>query len=338
MTRRTCLALTSSAYAACPAPGYPPLDGVPDSAAAIARDLNLTDWPAYRAQQQRDLARRIAEGSAEHLTYYVLQSRRFTDRPPLDPVRLAATKPSSMPPPVAARFADFAAVTQPLDPRHALIQQLHRELQWTPEACFVHTMHFLAERSASQRAERDALYQRRGLSSDTTAEQTQVIDRALAFLKAPPGRTLLVGPGLDLTRREGFTDDLPLRIHQVERLLLHTRQLDCADVRPEVLSFLATRPVCPLQLDITTTVPPGPYQLIVATNLFVYLDDRSLFAAFAAIAQALAPGGALVHNDSRFAAKVFGQVLKIPVAHFEAFSLGQRQGVDQIDRVVIHRR
>ena len=97
------------------------------------------------------------------------------------------------------------------------------------------TMKFLAERSQSQREARDELYQRRGLSADTTPEQTLVIDRALAFIKQR-GRTLLIGPGLDLTRREGFSDDLPLRAYQVERLM--KEELDCADVRPEVIAYL----------------------------------------------------------------------------------------------------
>ena len=346
MTRRVWLA-SLNAFAACPLSDEAPLDfeQLPAAAQAIARDLGLgsSNWATYREQRRLSLVQRIDEGSAEHVTYYVLQSRRFTRHEPIDPVRLAATKPIKMPEAVSQRFADFATITKALDARHQLIIDLYRGLpaNWTAEACFWHTMRFLVERSVNQREARDALYQRRGLSSDTTPAQTRVIDRALAYLKTlPPGRTLLVGPGLDLTRREGFSDETPLRAYQVERLLSAKAILDCADVRPEVLAYLASRPVCSLQLDVSTTAASasGRYGLAMATNVLLYLDDRALFAALAGLSRSLSPGGYLIHNDARFAAKVFGEVLGLPAVHFEALALGLRGGVRQMDRVVIHRK
>ena len=345
MTRRVWLAGVN-AFAACPLTDEAPLDfeHLPAAAQPIATDLGLgsSKWATYREQQRLSLAQRIDEGSAEHVTYYVLQSRRFTKHEPIDPVRLAATKPLKMPGVVSQRFADFATATNALDARHQLIIDLYRSLAtgWTAEACFLHTMRFLVERSVNQREARDALYQRRGLSSDTTPVQTRVIDRALAYLKVfPPGRTLLAGPGLDLTLREGFSDEVPLRAYQVERLLSAKAVLDCADVRPEVLTYLASRPVCPMRLDLSTTAASasGRYGLVIATNVLLYLDDRALFAAMAGLARSLGPGGYLVHNDVRFATRVFGEVLGVPAVHFEALALGRRQGVEQMDRVVIHR-
>ena len=336
-----------NAFAACPLSDEAPLDFVhlPAAARAMATDLGMgsSNWATYREQQRLSLAQRIDEGSAEHVTYYVLQSRRFTKYEPIDPVRLAATKPLKMLEAVSQRFVDFATITKALDARHQLIIALFRGLpaRWTVEACFLHTMRFLAQRSASPREARDVLYQRRGLSSDTSPEQTRVIDRALAYLKTlPPGRTLLAGPGLDLTRREGFSDETPLRAYQVERLLSAKAVLDCADVRPEVLAYLASRPVCPMRLDLSTTAASssGRYALAIATNVLVYLDDRALFAAMAGLARSLGRGGYLVHNDVRFATKVFGEVLGLPAVQFEALALGRRQGVEQMDRVVIHRK
>lgn len=346
MTRRVWVAGVS-AFAACPPSDEAALDfeHLPSAAHAMAKDLGLgaSNWATYREQQRLSLARRIDEGSAEHVTYYVLQSRRFTKHEPIDPVRLAATRPVRMPQAVSQRFADFAATTKAVDARHQLIIDLYRDLptNWTSEACFLHTMHFLVERSVNQREARDTLYQRRGLSSDTTPVQTRVIDRALAYLKTlPPGRTLLAGPGLDLTRREGFSDETPLLAYQVERLLSAKVVLDCVDVRPEVLAYLASRPVCPMRLDLSTTAASatGRYGLAIATNVLLYLDDRALFAALAGLARSLGPGGYLVHNDVRFATKVFGEVLGLPAVHFEALALGRRQGVEQMDRVVIHRK
>ena len=346
MTRRVWLA-GINAFAACPLNDEVPLDfeHLPATAQAVATELGLgsRNWAPYREQQRLSLLQRIDEGSAEHVTYYVLQSRRFTKREPIDPVRLAATKPLKMAEAVSQRFAEFAATTKAVDARHQLIIDLYRGLliNWTAEACFLHTMRFLVERSVNQREARDELYQRRGLSSDTTPEQTRVIDRALAYMKTlPPGRTLLAGPGLDLTRREGFSDEIPLRAYQVERLLSARAVLDCADVRPDVLAYLAGRPVCPLHLDLSTTAASasGRYGLAIATNVLLYLDDRALFAAMAGLARSLSRGGYLVHNDVRFATKVFGEVLGLPAVHFEALALGRRQGVEQMDRVVIHRK
>jgi len=344
MTRRSFLA-APSAFAACPDSDRAELDftHLPASAHAIADDLRLGEgaWMLYREQQRKLLLSRIDEGSAEHVTYYVLQSLSFTRHAPIDPVRLAAAKPTQITAAARERFDDFLA-QPPADERGRIVRELFRNLppSWTAEACFAHTLRFLNERSRNQQSARDELYQRRGLSSDTTPNQTLVIDRALAHLGPPQGRTLLIGPGLDLTRREAFRDDIPLQAYQVDRLLAATALLDCADVRPEVLAFLKQRPVCPLHLDISTTAASahGRYSLIIVTNVLLYLDDQALFAAMAGFARSLAPGGHLVHNDVRFATKVFGEVLGLPAVHYESISLGKRQGIELLDRAVLHRR
>jgi hypothetical protein len=334
MTRRSLLFA-----AVCPPMAERPIDfeHLPEPARAIARELGLSDWAAYRQSQEARLAKRIDEGSAEHVTYYVLQSRRFTRHAPVDPVKLAATKPAALSGIAKERFSEFARSSGG-DSRHRIVRDLFGHLGWTAEACFLHTMRFLADRAASDREERDRLYRRRGLSADTTPEQTQVVDRALAYLKRPPGRTLLVGPGLDLTRREGFRDEIPLRAYQVERLRKSTSELECADVRPEVLDYLGTANVCARRRDITTTCVDGQYRTAIATNVTVYLDERSLFAAFSGLARSLEPGGHFIHNDTRFAAKVFGEVLGMPAIHFEAVTLSRRQGVEMMDRAVVHRK
>ncbi|MBY0503298.1 MAG: hypothetical protein K2X03_05295 [Bryobacteraceae bacterium] len=339
MTRRALLSLGAMAMV-CPPDDQEPLDfgHLPNSAHAFADDYALGPgkWEAYRQTQQQTLLRRIDEGSAEHITYYVLQGRLFTTLPAVDPVRLAAAKPVAMPSVVAQRFAAFAQANV-RDRRHQLVRDLQTKLSWTPEACFLHTMAFLARTRVA--ASRGLLYQQRGLSSDTAPRQTLVIDQALPHLgRRPTGPALLVGPGLDLTRREGFVDRTPLRAYQADRL--KDLPLECVDVRPEVLAYLASESLCVRQLDITTTVPSSQarYTLAVATNVLLYLDDRALFAALAGLARSLAPGGYLIHNDTRFAAKAFGEALALPVTHFAPISLGKRQGVELMDRAVIHRK
>ncbi len=339
MTRRTLLA-SVAALGACPIETTP-LDFalLPDSAQAVARDLQLGPdlWAPYREHQQLTLAQRIAEGSAEHITYYVLQSRRFTQQPPLDPVKLAATNPTSLPATAQQRFADFAQATPKptgTDARHQILLNLYRQLGWTPDASFLHTMRFLRERALG---DKDALYQHRGLSADTIPAQTRTIHRTISLFH-PHGRALLAGPGLDLTRREGFSDDTPLASYQVDTLLAAKLQVDCVDVRPEVLAYLKARGICTTEMDLTTHSAEGPYSFAIATNLLLYLDDRALFAAMAGLARSLAPGGLLLHNDARFATKAFGQVLGLPAIRFEPISLGRRQKVEQMDRAVIHRK
>ena len=173
----------------------------------------------------------------------------------------------------------------------------------------------------------DALYFARGLSSDTAPASTEI----LAEIPRAPRRILLAGPGLDFTRREKFTDSIPLRSHQLEwlRAQYPEARIDLADVRPEVVRFLGARHV-----DVTTQRLAGPYDLIVATNLLLYFEDRELLTALAGFARALEPGGLLLHNDQRFAAKVFGAACGMRVEKFAA----RETGVRRWDRAVIHRK
>jgi len=52
------------------------------------------------------------------------------------------------------------------------------------------------------------------------------------------------------------------------------------------------------------------------------------------LSQALEAGGVLLHNDLRFAAKVFGEAVDLPVEKYEAVAMGGRKW----DRIVIHRK
>lgn len=340
MISRRALLAAAAALEACPIQTIAlDFDLLTDSAQAFARDLELGPghWAPYCEQQRRKLTQRIAEGSAEHITYFVLQSRRFTQLSPIDPIKLASSAPATLPPAARQRFADFAQPTS--DARHRILLDLYHRLAWTPEACFLHTMRFLQERRTG---DKDELYQRRGLSADTVPSQTRTIQRALELFH-PQGPTLLAGPGLDLTRREGFSDSTPLASYQVDALLAAKLPVHCLDVRPEVLAYLKARGICATEMDLTTHSALGPYQFAVATNLLLYLDDRALFAAMAGLARSLAPGGLLLHNDTRFATKAFGEVLGLPFVRFEPISLGRRQGPgqiarEQLDRAVLHRK
>ncbi len=319
---------------------------LPVAARRLAADLGLTEdtFPAYREAQRKALAERVIAGSAEQIGYYLLQSTQFTRLSPLEPLRLARLDGKELPAEVRQRMETFqASFAESLDERHRLVVGLFRGLpaEWTLERCYHHTMRFLRDRLARGPDPEavNALYQQRGLSSDTDAANTAMLTAALPHLGRPK-RVLLVGPGLNLTGRERFDDAAALEQPQWDWLRQQFGSqvtIDSVDVRPEVLTFLRSRQRCAVEADITTQMPAaGAYDLAVATNLFVYLDDRGLLLAMASLGRALQPEGVLLHNDGRFAAKVFGRAAGMPVVHFAPVSLGWRNGREQMDRAVVH--
>ena len=284
---------------------------------SLATHLGIN--PAWFDAQRKRQQLRIAQGSAEHIAYYLLQSKSFTTQPAIDPTQAAHQK---LPVP-QQRAQDFLTAT-PKDPRHKLIRNLYDNLNWPLDRCYEHTLKFLEAKEIKQ-APLEPLYQDRGLSSDTSPESLT----ALSTLNIPAKRVLLAGPGLDLTRREKFTDDIPLKSHQLDHLRSLYSQVDAIDIRPEVIAHLHATPH-----DLTTQILPAKYDLIIATNLFVYLNEAELLCALTGLARSLNPGSKLVHNDTRFAAKVFGEALDIPVEKYQPVSLGGRKW----DRLVIHQK
>lgn len=290
------------------------VDVLPQS---LATPLGIN--PAWFATQRKRQHLRIAQGSAEHIAYYLLQSKSFTTQPAIDPTQ-AAHQELPVPQP---RVQDFLAAT-PQDPRHKLIRNLYDNLNWPLDRCYHHTLQFLEAKEIKQ-APLEPLYQSRGLSSDTSPESLT----ALSTLSIPAKRVLLAGPGIDLTRREKFTDDIPLKSHQLDHLRSLYSQVDTIDIRPEVIAHLHATPH-----DLTTQILSTKYDLIIATNLFVYLNEAELLCALTGLARSLNSGAKLVHNDTRFAAKVFGEALDVPVEKYQPVSLGGRKW----DRLVIHQK
>lgn len=283
----------------------------------FAAELGIDgEWFSRQAARQKV---RIDEGSAEHITYYLLQSKSFSGEAPMEPMAAAHRK---LPFP-QSRAASFVAATPQCD-RHRLVRNLYDSLGWTLERCYEHTMAFLRAKEVD-RESLDLLYQRRGLSSDSSPDSLL----GLSSVELRAKRVLLVGPGLDLTRREKFSDDLPLKSHQLEYLRSRFAHVDAVDIRPEVIAHLGVR-----RHDLTTDVLAERYDLIVATNVLVYLNDAELLCGLAGLSRALNAGGTLLHNDMRFAAKVFGEAVALPVEKYQPVAQGGRKW----DRIVIHRK
>jgi len=301
---------------------------LPAAARRIAPELPLSaaTWSSWQSAQRAATEVRIAEGTAEHVTYYALQSTAFTGAPPLEPVRLAHQQvPYSD---VAARMVAFAA-EPPECERHRLLRSIWNAEEWPLARCYAHTMAFLRAKEVEAHPLAE-LYERRGLSGDT-----QVMSAELLTGLGEPRRILLAGPGLDLTRREKFDDSLPLVSHQLDSLrrAYPAAAIECADVRPEVIRRTGAQ-----RVDLTLEYPAGGYDLIVATNILLYFPLRELFTAMAGLRMALAPGGRLLHNEQRFAAKVFGEALGLPLERFEPHQFAPRRGLEQWDRRIMHRK
>ena len=150
-------------------------------------------------------------------------------------------------------------------------------------------------------------------------------------------RVLIIGPGSDFAPRTGLDDSAPPRSYQpyaiADALLSHglAREhrltIDCADVNDRVLDSVAAgwprfrrEPgteefveyqlglsgprngvrISPLKLNIVTQRETRTkYDLIVATNVLLYLPKPHLALALVNIREMLALGGYCIHNELR---------------------------------------
>jgi hypothetical protein len=83
--------------------------------------------------------------------------------------------------------------------------------------------------------------------------------------------------------------------------------------------------------------PPG-WDLIIATNVLLYLDDAELLLAMNNVRRMLNPGGIFLHNDARFQASLFGKACGLPVIRFDEIVLDGNRRPPLTDRYVLHAR
>jgi hypothetical protein len=267
---------------------------------------------AARVQEIREsTARRVREGDLDHLVFYFLQSTRFTPLPPIEPalsakalvdgldasereafLRDPATASARVSRAVASRAAALlrALDSSNPDPRLTYFRALvstafpdrrQRSAALTGE--YLRTMKFLYEKEfVAQRSARgpDAvaeLYRTRGLSTDTAVEAGFLVYQGLGVVRSlhPNGRirrVLIVGPGLDLAPRTGFSEERPPESYQpwavIDALLaLGLSRVDemavvAADINPRVVEHLARARQAPPTLRLvgeiqeTETVAP----------------------------------------------------------------------------------
>ncbi|MFN7921980.1 MAG: CheR family methyltransferase [Bryobacteraceae bacterium] len=208
--------------------------------------------------------RRMAEGEADHLIHYVLQSRAFTTRTPIEPALSAKDHHdrSAIPNDASRRIDDFLA-SNAHNPRLDYFRKLAAGRRSWIAAEYERAMRFLyakewESRDQQGQARRDAvaqLYRTRGHSTDTSLDASFSLDAAIGVL-AEQGprvrRALLIGPGLDIAPRTAFREDAPPQSVQpyaladslLQRGLARADQLEivCADINPRVVQWIGGHP------------------------------------------------------------------------------------------------
>lgn len=360
------------------------------------------DFRSFVESIEADTKERLRRGELEHLIYFVLQSRSFTAKAPIEPAACAKqfAQEGSVPAAVKERVRDFRNAPLATDSRLRYFRRIAPE-DWRP--AFRDAMEFLyrkefeagAKAGANRRESVARLYETRGHSSDSSFEANFAPYLALSA-RARDGnprirRVLIVGPGLDYAPRAGFDDRKPQSYQpyaladSLLRLGLATQgdlSLHCVDINSRVVEFLqhptpvlefragpgtreyedfvqsfgraiGTRDNGIVRLSpeiqhsitadrlniVTERYDPSPaYDLIVATNVLVYMNNQELILALANLSSMLRPGGLLIHNDLRGEIESAGRALGMPVIDARLIRLYEDERQTLMDSAVVHQR
>jgi hypothetical protein len=257
------------------------------------RGVGAEAFDTYVAGVRTRTAERLREGDLEHLVYYALQSTRITSRPTIEPAlsakafvdglsereraqfltgdwlpdlsrvpsdaraRLQSLRSSKTSSKTASRTADTnIRLTHFRDVLRTASQAEHQDEQITLLRAYMRAMRFLYQKEFVAIREAGAvaaLYQTRGLSSDTAVEASFGVYAALATAHGidpmwRARRVLVIGPGLDLAPRTDLIDLFEPQSYQpflvadalaalgiADRDLL---RIDSVDINPLVVEVL----------------------------------------------------------------------------------------------------
>jgi hypothetical protein len=328
---------------------------MPQQARSVAAQLGISvsNFAETLDAIDRRTAARLREGDWDDLIYYLLQSRSFTEMEPIEPALSAIefVQPGPIPANVTKRIEAFLrAMRAPSNVRQQYLANLHPAGNEV-EKQYVRAMAFLREKEVRCREKPDPqaciaqLYTNRGLSTDTSKQAFKTVEAAIAWIaKNRPEfhgrRVLILGPGVDFSPRTGLRDDVPPGVYQPEqvRQLLKPDRVDCADVNPLVTTYAKSVCDSSYEMNIATSVvdrAPG-WDLIIATNVLLYLDDAELLLAMNNVGSMLNPGGIFLHNDARFQANLFGKACGLPAVQFGEIVLDPGHRPPLTDRYVLH--
>jgi hypothetical protein len=244
--------------------------------------IQQENFSEHTAKTRRRNQSRMIEGDRDHLIHYVLQSRSFTKLSPVEPATSAKAFVSQGVIPQSAKARIDAFVSEIQSGRDSGIraaffrQMLAREaIERDGLATFLaeeyaRAMRFLYEKEFARGG--SAIYQMRGLSTDTSIDASYVVYLSLAVLRRlEPARqirsVLVIGPGLDLAPRTGLSEAGAPQSSQpfavVDALLgtglsaRGTLRVTAADINPRVSDWVSgvrgTRPTLSLVAGIAET-------------------------------------------------------------------------------------
>jgi hypothetical protein len=392
-------------------------EDVPTAALAFLPDISgAVQFDLFRRRLVRELNDRLESGEQDALVYYVLQGRRFTQAPFIEPVLGARdfVKSGDIPASVRTRIRDFVQACQAAgagDERLWYFCRLSQDegrigIEFQRAMRFLYEKEVKAlEREGSDRRDFVAsLYRSRGLSSDSAMDANfpvyVTLRRLAADRKLRFNRILIVGPGLDFAPRTGLDDSIPPQSLQpyaiadaVLQLGLSSREnlrIHCVDINPHVVERLraarseppalsvrkrdghedyiryreefgraigtvdhpdsaskiirvsaeVARLVTADRMDVVTErdgSAPG-YDLVVSTNVLLYMGDAELALAMANIRSMLRGGGYFIHNESRGSVEAIGRAVNLPVIDARLIRLLENDRRAIYDTQVVHRK
>ncbi|HEV8347602.1 MAG TPA: SAM-dependent methyltransferase [Vicinamibacterales bacterium] len=234
-----------------------------------ARGVDGASFNAYVADVRRRDRARVRDGDLDHLVYYALQSSAFTNLAPIEPAisAKAFAERSTLPRAVQDRFDALAAALRDRsdDARLRYFREIiaRERAGGTPLQQILSEQYARAMRSLYEKefAGVGDVYQRRGLSTDTSVEAGYAVYLGLAALHGLEPerrirRVLIVGPGLDLAPRTGLVDAGSPRSYQPFAVMdalvalglagLDALRIRALDINPRVTDWIArargTRP------------------------------------------------------------------------------------------------
>jgi hypothetical protein len=328
---------------------------IPEPARVIAGQLgiNASNYAETLDSIDRRNTARLNEGDWDDLIYYMLQSRSFTVADPVEPARSAIEFVPSrqIPPTVRTRIEAFlVAIQAPANERQQYLSNLHPTKDEV-EKHYARAMQFLHEKEVRCREHEDPqaciaqLYTNRGLSTDTSEQAFRSVEAAAGWIgKNRPRfrarRVLILGPGVDFAPRTALREDGSPRVYQPDQVrhLLQPDRVDCVDINPLVISYARSACASIYRMNIATgSLDPSPgWDLIVATNVLLYLDDAELLLAMNNVRHMLNPNGIFLHNDARYQVDVFGKACGLPVVQFGEIVLDDKRKPPLTDRYVLH--
>lgn len=89
---------------------------------------------------------------------------------------------------------------------------------------------------------------------------------------------------------------------------------------------------------ITERITDEPFDLIIATNVLTYFDDRQLSLGLVNIAAMLRPGGYLLHNESRDSLAALASLVGLPAVQMRSAMLGGLKSRPLFDVIWLHQK